>query len=352
MNISLARRERADSPFLVNLAASTGLGCLALALTTYACFHFHLNLTITSFLYLIIVVLQSLRGSFASSAVVSVLTVACLDYFFTEPRFSFEVTNSLDILALVSYLITSLVITQLTTRAAAAQAEVFRTAVLDALAHEFKTPLATILTAAGGLCEIQPLSSHQRELAVLIESETSRLNELTSHILRTSRLDRKAVKPHLERIDVRGLVEKLINQHSRRFTDRKVLFSNEALATVILADRDLLELAVKQVLDNACKYSPVGTEVEVRIETDGQDVILRVLNDGTAIDVTERARIFDRYYRGSNSDRVAGSGLGLYFAHEIVRAHGGKMELESACAVCRKDTAFRVTLPLVPDLTV
>ncbi len=346
--MSRARQERSDSPFFLNVAASAGVGCAAVALTTYVCFYFHLNLTITSFLYLIIVVLQSLRGSFASSAVVSVLTVACLDFFFTEPRFSFEVTNSLDILALVSYLITSLVITQLTTRAAAAKAEVFRTAVLDALAHEFKTPLATILTAAGGLCEMQPLSPNQMELAVLIESETSRLNQLTSQILRTSRLDGKAVKPHLEPINIAGLVTKLVSHYSQRSVDRTFVFLNEALAAEVLADRDLLELAVKQLLDNACKYSSPGAEIEVSIEANGKDVIVRVLNDGMAIPARDRTRIFERFYRGAESKEVApGSGLGLYFAHEIVRAHGGRMELETTSAVCRKETVFRVTLPLI-----
>ena len=343
----MAKRERSGSLCFLEVAASASVGCVAVALTTYVCFHFHLNLTIASFLYLIIVVLQSLRGSFASSAVVSVLTVACLDFFFTEPLFSLEVTNSLDILALVSYLITSLVITQLTSRAAAAQAEVFRTAVLDALAHEFKTPLATILTAAGGLCEMKPLSPHQQELACLIESETSRLNDLTSQILRTSRLDRKAVKPRLKRTDIVDLVAKLVIQYSRRFADRTFSLLNEGLSSEVLADRDLLELAVKQLLDNACKYSPAGAEVEVRIETDGQNLSVRVLNDGAAIDARERARIFERFYRGLKSDQVApGSGLGLYFAHEIVRAHGGRMELESTPAMCRKETAFRLTLPL------
>jgi len=343
----LTKRERSNSSFLLNLAGSTSVGCVAVALTTYCCFHFHLSLTITSFLYLIIVVLQSLRGSFASSALVSMLTVACLDFFFTEPLFSFDVTNSVDILALASYLITSLVITQLITRAAAVQAEVFRTAILDALAHEFKTPLATILAAAGGLCEMQPLSPHRQELAQLIESETSRLNELTSQILRTSRLDRKAVKPHLRHTDLADLVGELVAQYSRRFPDRTFSLPTKGLAAQVLADYDLLELAVKQVLDNACKYSPARAEVEIRIDTNGKDATVRVLNDGIAIPVEERARIFERFYRGSVSQKVApGTGLGLYFAHEIVRAHGGRMELESRSALCGKDTSFRVTLPL------
>ena len=342
-----AKRERSGSPCFLNVAASASVGCVAVAVTTYVCFHFHLNLAIASFLYLIIVVLQSLRGSFASSAMVSVLTVTCLDFFFTEPRFSFEVTNFLDILALVSYLITSLVITELTTRAAAAQAEVLRAAVLDALAHEFKTPLATILTAAGGLCEMKTLSPHQQELACLIESETSRLNELTSQILRMARLDRKAVKPRLKRTNMVDLVANLVFQYSRSFADRPFSLSNGGLSAEVLADRDLLELAMKQLLDNACKYSPAGAEVEVRIEADGQDVSVRVLNDGIAIPVTERTRIFERFYRGAGSDLVApGSGLGLYFAQEIVRAHGGRMELENTPVASRQETSFRLTLPL------
>src|SRR6202035_3390135 len=90
--------------------------------------------------------------------------------------------------------------------AAATQAEVFRAAVLDALAHEFKTPLATILTAAGGLRETLSLRPQQQELADLIESETSRLAGLTSQVLRTSQLDQDEIKPRFERTDITRFV--------------------------------------------------------------------------------------------------------------------------------------------------
>ena len=470
-------------------ATSAIPGCLAVGLVTYLCFQFHLNLTITSFLYLIVVVLQSLRGNIASSAFVSLLTVACLDFFFTEPLFSFEVTNSLDILALISYLITGLVITRLTTRArkeaaisnnqrrlldrlyrvarqllaldpdndllkgsvegfrevfdvkrvclfdaasrelylagtsgedlpertqaachqgedsddpaagisvrclcargetigavgfegfrgnelaigplvalaaamlertrafqsasraaAAAQAEVFRAALLDALAHEFKTPLATILTAAGGLRETRPLAPQQQELAELIEAETSRLNGLTSQVLRTSQLDQSEIKPRLERTNIAALVVDMVDQYSRECTDRKFQVTQRSASTEVFADRKLLELAVKQLLDNACKYSAPGTEVEVSIEGGKERATIRVLNSGAPIHDGERARIFERFYRGSQTQHLApGSGLGLYFAHKIVCAHGGSMELEAANNTYGKGNAFRLTLPL------
>src|SRR5579872_4351906 len=94
----------------------TAPGCILIAVITYVCYRLRLNLTITGFGYLIVVVLQSLFGSFASSATVSVLAVLCLDFFFTPPLFSFEVTNPLDVLALISFLITGLVITRLNTK--------------------------------------------------------------------------------------------------------------------------------------------------------------------------------------------------------------------------------------------
>jgi two-component system, OmpR family, sensor histidine kinase KdpD len=146
--------------------------------------------------------------------------------------------------------------------AAAAQAEVFRAAVLDALAHQFKTPLATILTAAGGLRETLPLLPQQQELAELIEAETSRLNGLTSQVLRTSQLDQEEIKPRLERTNIARLVMNLVREYSGD-TDLKFQITSGSISTEVLADPNLLELALTQLLDNACKYSSPGTGVEL-----------------------------------------------------------------------------------------
>ena len=464
-------------------------GCLLIGLTTLVCYRLQLNLSVTSFVYLVVVVFQSLMGNFASSAVVSLVAVLCLDFFFTAPVFSLEVTNPLDTLALISFLTTGLVITRLTTRvreeasasdhqrrqvdqlyqlaqrlltldpektthtssielfqdlldlravclfdaanaethcagrpskdladrtraadssgrdtadpgsgvlirclvagghrigaigfeglrdpeltagplsalaaamlerthtfhsashaAATAQAELFRGAVLDALAHEFKTPLATILAAAGGLREIGPLSADQSELAEIIETESARLGGLTSRVLGTSRLDREDVKPRLDRTDITELVVNLVEQYSRQCADRRFFVIKGASATEVLADSDLLQLALRQLLDNACKYSPPGSAVKVSLELQNEEAAVRVLNSGTAIRAHERTRIFERFYRGVEARRLApGSGLGLYFAHKIVQAHGGSMELEDQNVASGEGTTFRLTLPL------
>ena len=97
------------------------------------------------------------------------------------------------------------------------------------------------------------------------------------------------------------------------------------------------------MLDNACKYSPPGSAVKVSLELQNERAAVRVLNSGNLIRPNERTRIFERFYRGVEARRLApGSGLGLYFAHKIVQAHGGSMELEDETAAAAEGTAFRV----------
>jgi len=466
-------------------------GSLLVGLVTFLCFGLGLNLTITGFVYLVLVVLQSLIGDFISSAVVSVIAVGCLDFFFIPPLFSFQVTHPIDIGALTTFLITALVITRLTTQVrehastserqrnemkrlyelaqrllalnpekamlaksvecfravfdlravclydgidaelhsagestsdlanktraaciarqnsddnisgvfirclhaagkirgavgfdglqdaeltvgpltalaaamlerarafqeashavAATEAEVFRGAILDALAHEFKTPLATIVTAAGGLHETGSLGPEQLELAEMVETEASRLGVLTSRLLRIAQLDRDEVKPQLELTDIAGLVTHLVDQYSQRWTDRQFSVRRAATSLEVLADIELIQLAIRQLLDNACKYSHPNSAITVSIESQNRFVIVRVWNSGSSIASADRARVFERFYRGAETRRLApGSGLGLYVARKIVTAHGGILDLEKETSAS-EGTAFRLTVPLAPS---
>src|ERR1700676_3689075 len=332
----------------------TAPGCLLIGLITYVCYRLRLNLSITGFAYLICVLLPSLAGSFGSSAVVSLVAVLCLDFFFTPPVFSFEVTNPLDILALISFLTTSLVITRLTTKvrnashaAAAAQAELFRGAILDALAHEFKTPLATIVTAAGSLRVLCPRRPEQLELTDIVEAEAARLSLLTSRLLRTAQLDREEVKPELELTDMADLVGALADQYSRQWTDRKISVRKETATAGVMADPELLQLALGQLLDNACKYSIPGSAVTVSIDSQDEWVAIRTSNSGSLIRPSERSHIFERFYRGVEvQNKPPGSGLGLYVARRIVHAHGGSLDLERGTTTSNGDTTFCLALPL------
>ena len=449
-----------------------GVGSIAIALLTMVSYRAHIDFPSVIPLYTLLVVLQSLTGDFKSSAIISVLSAGCMDFFFTEPLFSWRIAHPLNALALVCFITTALIITSLVSRvrkeaasavlqkdrldrlyrlsqqllaldpeevrgekflepfhrlfgvtaislfdadtaklhtvgdsrwdvadktraaylrsddsndsgspvfvrclrvrgkvtgaigfeglddggetggslaaltttfvertnafrqasvaAAAAQTAVYRSALLDALAHEFKTPLATILAAAGGLREAGPLASEQEEMADTVENEAARLGSLTSRLLRTARLDSEEIKPRRELIDLTSLVSQVASQHQVRSPDRRIVSTILLEAVEIQADAALLRLTLNQLIENACKYSKPGSTVTLDIKPHGDLVAVKVSNDGSSIPSDEKHRIFERFYRGAEARRsTSGSGLGLFVARKIALAHGGNLDLET-----------------------
>ncbi len=232
------------------------------------------------------------------------------------------------------------------TAAAAAQAEMLRSVILDAFAHEFKTPQAVIMTAAGSLRETGGLRAEQLEMTDLIESEVCRMSRLTTGLLRMARLDREDVKPNLEVTGPGELVKHLIGQYRSHCGDHAISLRVRHSAAV-MTDPELIKLALVQLLDNACRYSPPGSPVSIEVDGNAEFAVVLVSNDGDSILPEETERIFERSYRGTNTKNVApGTGLGLYVARKIIWAHGGDLDL------CRNQraggtTTFRIRLPIM-----
>ena len=232
--------------------------------------------------------------------------------------------------------------------AAAAQTESYRTAILDALAHEFKTPLSTIMTAAGSLREARSLGPHHREMAETVESEAARLGRLTSRLIRTARLEREEVKPWIELIDVSSVIADTVDQYARLSSGRHISVIKDCESSEVMADPELLRLAVSQLLDNACKYSTPGSTVTLKISHERDQIAIRVLSNGNPIPSSERSKIFDRFYRGLDGRRAGpGSGLGLFVARKIALALGGGLDLDNDSGSA-EGTTFRLVLP-VPE---
>jgi two-component system sensor histidine kinase KdpD len=230
--------------------------------------------------------------------------------------------------------------------AAAAQAEMLRSAILDAFAHEFKTPQAVIMAAAGSLRETGGLRAEQLEMADVIESEVWRMNRLTTRLLRMARIDRDEVRPNMEITSLDKLVEHLIRQYRGHSHDRRISMKSRGEPSEVLIDPELMNLAVVQLVDNACKYSTPGSSVTVEMVSNDEFADIFVTNDGGFIREDERERVFERFYRGVETEHSAsGAGLGLYLARKIVRAHGGDLDL------CRNreangTTTFRIRMPI------
>ncbi len=188
----------------------------------------------------------------------------------------------------------------------AARAETLRTAILDALAHEFKTPLATILTAAGGLREAGALNSQQAEMAEIIETQGERLGHLSSRLLRLASLESEDVRPRLGSFALEEEVMDAVERYAAECQKRRITFVNRGTPKEVVADSELFHLALGQLLDNACKYSPPGSEINVVLESDAHAFSVIVASPGSNILPSERGLIFRAVFSRPGEPKAAG----------------------------------------------
>jgi two-component system sensor histidine kinase KdpD len=222
--------------------------------------------------------------------------------------------------------------------------EELRTTVLNALAHNFRTPLTSIKAAASTLRLSGRIpSAHERELVVVIDEEADRLNQLLGESLDLAKLEARRAHPLTEECVISQIVGRVATRMSRYFGSREFIIDIPEDLPPIMGDSFLLEQMLAQVVDNAWKYSQPGAPIRISGLVSGSSVILTVWNAGGEIPVDERDRIFDRFYRGSKDrHRVEGSGLGLAIARTIAEACQGKIWLDAEPL----GPAFRCELPL------
>ena len=202
--------------------------------------------------------------------------------------------------------------------------EQLRATVLDSLAHAYKTPLTAIRAASTGLGEMGHLSQAQAELVALIDEQTGLLNELTTRLLTTARLDAGEVALHATPVGVASLIEEVVASLADRLATMKVVIQLEDDDLVLSCDRQLMVMLLTQYVDNACKYSIFGTAITIRVVRSRAEAIFSVHSYGPVIPMADRERIFNRYYRSSTqSNRTSGTGIGLSVAKRVAVIHGG-----------------------------
>ncbi len=223
--------------------------------------------------------------------------------------------------------------------------EKLRAAVLDALAHEVKTPLTAIITATGGLLEDATLSALQRDLLSLIDEQAGQLKSLTTRLLKTAKMDSTEVKLQRHVLCLKEITSDMVAMVGDRVSEHQIIFDVRDPEACTNADRDLLSLALSQLVDNAANYSMPRSTITVGGSATDGEVQVYVRNTGSAIPQDSRQRIFDRFYRLPGSEhRASGSGIGLSVAKKIVDAHHGRIWVADDSDA----TVFWVGLPRVP----
>jgi two-component system sensor histidine kinase KdpD len=228
-----------------------------------------------------------------------------------------------------------------TARAEAARASSeLRATVLDALAHEFKTPLTSMKAASSDLLASSALASRDRELVTIIDEELDRFQALVTDAVQMLRIDAGDFAVHARPHRLADLVQEIAQKVSLRL-DGRPLVRRIPDDLVVEADRELLGLALRQLVDNAIKYSPATSAIEIRARANGA-VEIDVHNAGSTIPASEQPRIFERFFRGTHARHIPGTGMGLAIVDRIARAHGGTLTVASSPA---DGTTLTLALP-------
>ena len=223
--------------------------------------------------------------------------------------------------------------------------ERLRSALLDSVTHEFRTPLTSIKASVTTLLSPAALADQQRrELLTVIDEETDRLNRLVGEASEMAQLDAGMFKLDLHQHAIQEAIQPAIE-------DAKAAVQNHSIAVTAPADLPKALMDVKRIrevvmhlLENAGKYSDAGTPIHITCEVKDDRLITSVADHGPGIDSFEQSLIFEKFYRGRHQRYSApGTGMGLAIAKVIVEAHGGAINVVSQLG---KGSVFSFTLPI------
>ena len=221
-----------------------------------------------------------------------------------------------------------------------------RTALLNSVSHDLRTPLASIKASASSLLdrEVRWDDAEREEFLATINTEADRLTRLVHNLLDMSRIEAGALDPRL----IESSVAEVTGPPARRAraaSDQRVEVDVPDDLPPILADPVRLDQVLTNLLDNARSYA-AGSPVQVVARQAGDTVELRVVDHGPGIPVSERERIFDQFYRVERGRRTEGTGMGLAICRGIVQAHGGTLRVETTPG---GGASFVLTLPVLSD---
>lgn len=375
-----------DRKWIGYLFAVLSVGALTLLLKMLGS---HVNATTVSLALLLNVLFTATRWGSLPAMLASVLAMLCFNFFFLPPFGTFIIAATDNWIALFAFLITAVTAGQLSVRArkraeeaetgkreigrlyaelreaferashaeALRQSEKLKSALLDAVTHDLRTPLTSIKASITTLLDEQrgepPLRLDREsriEMMEVIDEESGRLNRFINGLIELARIE--AGELQLRRRW--GVVEEIISAALARaepITRRHRLDVDveKDLPGVRVDERAVSEV-VYTLIDNAAKYSAHGSRIRISAQRAGDDLIqMAVEDEGRGVPPDLRERVFDKFFRATRDGDVStreptGTGMGLAIAKGIVEAHGGKIWIEPA--VAGKGTRVVFTLPI------
>src|SRR4051812_17216522 len=229
--------------------------------------------------------------------------------------------------------------------AALARSDELKSALLAAVSHDLRTPLASIKASATSLLDdsIEWDARTRHDFLTAIDEETDRLTLMVSNLLDLTRIEGGALRPQKDWYDVDELIADVQSRMAARTQAHPVTISVEPGLPILPFDYIEIAQVLANLLENAVKYTPARTPITVGARHLPDAVEISVHDDGPGVSSEHQERLFEKFYRADPTSAIGGAGIGLTISKGLVEAHGGQMWVES---VPGKGSTFRFSLPL------
>jgi two-component system sensor histidine kinase KdpD len=351
-------------------------------------FHETINTATIALAFLLLILFIATFTGRNPALVASIAAMLCFNYFFIPPVRTLTIADSQNLITWAAFMITAVTAGELSAYAKrraevavkqkreierlydelktafekASEAEALRrseklkSALLDAVTHDLRTPLTsikvlatTLLDSEGGHQTIELDSESKYEFLEIIVKETNRLNQFIEGMVELAQIEAGSLGLRRGWDEIPEIIEAALLRAEKLLQNRHILLKLEENLPLVQVDSKALAEVIYTLLDNAAKYSPENSQIEIAAHNTGQDTIeISVTDEGKGVPVKWREKIFDKFFRVAEAQKSAnkpkGMGLGLAIAKGIIEAHGGKIQV--ADNPNRKGAKFVLTIPI------
>src|SRR6266566_2241379 len=229
------------------------------------------------------------------------------------------------------------------------ETEQFREALIGSVSHELRTPLSSILGASTVLSLAPEITGNTRlkKLAALVHQESERLNVEIQNILDASRISSNGLQAKLEWAEPADFINAALQRCRHRLTSRAVEVTLPEELVLLRIDSVLMERALGQILDNAAKYSPPESTINVRGHLESGQFVVSVADQGAGLDAADQTLLGQKFFRGNRHTQVtSGLGLGFWIASAFIAANNGTIEATSDGVNKGMTVTVRLPLPM------
>ncbi len=299
--------------------------------------------------YLLAVVIAAIRWGQGPAIATSVLSVLAFDFFLIPPYLTLNVHDFEYLFTFAAFLVVGLIVSTLTSKVRAQiiqrQTEKLHSALLNSISHDLKTPLVSITGTLSALLDSNSKLDVQQknELLETAREESERLNRIVNNLLDMTRTESGVLRISKKPCDLRDFIGVCLEQLKDKIATRNIKINIPKDIPEVALDFSYMLKAFLNVIDNALKYSPDGSAIEIEAFCIGNKIRVSVRDYGYGIPKEDLGRIFDKFYRVQNAQNVLGTGLGLSISKNIIEAHAGHISAES---IPGKGATFIIELPL------